>query len=857
MKHLFMIALCLASLMAFAANFSDLPSEVTQPDGSVLYLLSSGDEYANWLHDANGYTVIQSPADGYYYYATRSNGEPSASVYRYGSADPAAVGIEPRIVPSKAARERVKQFMNSHNLRDERGPNTGTVNNINVFIRFSDQTEFELTRQFYDDRFNAEGEAISSLRTYFHKVSYDQLNYVTHHYPVCAPNVNLSYQDSNPRAYYMPHNSVTNPLGYQNSDERTLREHTLLANAIAFIAPQVPASLNIDADNNGRVDNVCFIIRGPHTAWADLLWAHRWVLYAADAMINGKQVWDFTFQPEDHNSVRTLCHEMFHSVGAPDLYHYDFDGITPAGCWDIMESGNGHMGMYMKYAYGGWLNSIPTATAGNTYTLNPVTSSTNNVYKLPISGSNSQYLVFEYRKRGSDVFEAELPGSGLLIYRINQNIDGNADGPPDEVYIFRPNGTPAVNGLIANAAFNADEWRTEFNAHTDPYPFLTNGNLFQVNINSISSAGETISFQISPATADVPPVISGISPVSGSILPDAEFSVSATVNAPNSMVMWVDFSVDGIPVYQDFEAPWSCEVDGSVLAPGEHAVTITAVGANALQTTKAITVRIVDPEQQNWFSWLTDDPLWQQYGRGAVPIQVAVDMDLGVQQYYVKGIRFRMEPDPWGSPAVPGLVYAQINSFANGAIQDQVLLSIGNIPNPTYDPDYIYPINSPVLISGQIAVVLNLWEYQNMLFDVNAPSGHSWVTEPNRPWTDALGRGIMGAASIELLLQAPITANSDPTTTPADLLAAAFPNPMRDHTKIQYTIREASDVSVRVYNLRGQMVKQLQSGTKAAGTHILQWDGTDTSGAPAASGIYFFRVNTESQNVTGKLLLTR
>ncbi|MDY0152305.1 MAG: hypothetical protein RBS43_08550, partial [Candidatus Cloacimonas sp.] len=395
MKRFLVIVLCLLPLVSFAAYLANIPSAVTQPDGEVLQLFASGDEYANRLHDAKGYTIIQSPTDGFYYYAVQLSGEPVPSQWKVNKVDPAKLGIPANLTISKAARERKIQFMTAPGKRNERGPNTGTVNNLNVFIRFSDQTEFALPREVYDAKFNEVGDNAVSLRNYYHKVSYNQLNYATQHFPQCPSGENLSYQDSHPRSYFLPYNSVTNPGGYYDSDERAIREQTLLTDAIAAIAPQVPASLNIDADNNNEVDNVCFIIRGPHAAWADLLWAHRWVMYVVDAYINGKKVWDFTFQPEDQNTVDTLCHEMFHSVGAPDLYHYTFNGVTPAGCWDIMDSGNGHMGMYMKYKYGGWITSIPSITVGNTYTLNPVTSATNNIYKLAIPGSNSQYLVFE------------------------------------------------------------------------------------------------------------------------------------------------------------------------------------------------------------------------------------------------------------------------------------------------------------------------------------------------------------------------------------------------------------------------------------------------------------------------------
>ncbi|MDZ4181374.1 MAG: M6 family metalloprotease domain-containing protein, partial [Candidatus Cloacimonadaceae bacterium] len=501
MKSFLIISLCLFACALFGANFENLPSPVSQPDGSVLHLLASGDEYANRLHDADGFSVIQSPTDGYYYFAVLVDGEPAASQFRADSTDPHTLGIPRGVNISPALYRSRVQAMTSHSRSGNRGPNTGTVNNLNVFIRFSDQTEFTEPRGSYDAKFNTVGPEAFSLRNYFHQVSYNQLDYVTHHYPQCAPDLNLSYQDSHPRAYYMPYNAITNPQGYRDW-QRTDREHLLLANALNAISSQVPASLTIDADNDGYVDNVCFIIRGPHTAWAELLWAHRWALYTQDVFINGKMVWDFTFQPENQNSVRTLCHEMFHSVGAPDLYHYTYDGITPTGCWDIMESGGGHMGMYMKAKYGGWIDPIPTITPGVHY-LSPVTSQFNNAVRVPLSGS--QFLVLEYRQQGSDIFEAGLPGSGLLIYRINADLDGNAQGPPDEVYVYRPNGSATVNGLIADAAFSLDGFRTEFNSFSNPSCFLSDGTLAQANIHSIGIAGETISFVLADATAPVPP----------------------------------------------------------------------------------------------------------------------------------------------------------------------------------------------------------------------------------------------------------------------------------------------------------------------------------------------------------------
>ncbi len=835
-----------------AANFANLATQVVQPDGSVLDLWASGDEFANRLHDAEGYTIIQSQADGYYYYAVLRSGEPAPSQFRAGSSDPRALGLQPGLNISPAKYRENVQFMRSHERSGERGPNTGTVNNIVVYIRFADQTEFPDPRSVYDAKFNAVGEGEYSLRNYFHQVSYDQLNYVSHHFPTCAMDLNLSYQDTHPRAYYMPYNATTNPQGYRDW-QRTDREHALLASAIDAIAPQVPASLNIDADNDDYVDNVCFIIRGPHTAWNNLLWAHRWALYTVDSFINGKMVWDFTFQPENQNSVRTLCHEMFHSVGAPDLYHYEFDGLTPAGCWDIMESGNAHMGMHMKARYGEWIAPIPTILAG-TYTLNPVTSPVNNAYRIPLSGSD--YLVLEYRKQDSDVFEAELPGSGLLIYRVNENESGNSEGPPDEVYIFRPDGSSSQNGAIAEAAFSAQNHQTEFNQYTNPSCFLTNGTPFPVNIHSVSTAGDNISFTLSTSTDAYPPTISDLVPADGANLTLADMQVGANISAPSGNISSVEFWLDGQLHASTPAGPYAWTVPANQLTAGAHEIEIKATTSEQLTATEISSVRIVDPQQETWFSWLSAEPAWSDFGRGAIPIKAALDLDLGTQEYVVKKIAFSLVPDPWGFPAVPGLVNARINRFANGAITEQTVLTIGDIMCPM-DGRFEYTVNSLTPLSGQIAVILDLFEYQKIVFDTNASCGHSWLTEPSRPWTDALGRGMQGAAAIELLLQAPNVGLEEGLNPSQVQSLSAAPNPFTAQTAISFDLKTSARVDLDIYNLRGQKVRELCSADLAKGGHSLVWNGLDGNQRAVGTGIYLYRLRSGSQVLTGKVALVR
>jgi M6 family metalloprotease-like protein len=490
-----LVAYIALTIPLYGAYLEDIPMTITDPDGTQFDCYASGDEFFNRLHDENDFTIIAGE-DGYYYYGETRDGLVYPTQYRVNSVDPESVGIEPRAMISTEEYQRRKdEFLAPMHQRDIRAPHTGEMNNLVVYIRFSDDSEFTLTRNHYDAKFN--GMDSITLQHYFHEVSYENLNIESHHFPICPPTTNLSYQDSHPRSYYQPYHAVNNPNGYSTSEERRIREHTLLMNAIYHIEPEVPTDLVIDADGDGYVDNVSFIIRGNSGAWADLLWAHRWVLYTFDVFIHDKQVWDYTFQPENQSNESTLSHEMFHTLGAPDLYRYNND-FVPVGPWDLMASGFVHMGAHMKwkYANGNWIESIPEITSSGTYTLDPLTSSENNVYKIASMNSAVEYYVVEYRKQ-TGYYESNLPGSGLLVYRINPAAgNGNAQGPPDEVYIYRPGGSLTNNGAVNSAHFSANVGRTVINSETDPWPFLSNGQDGGLFIHEIGYAEDTIDFTV-------------------------------------------------------------------------------------------------------------------------------------------------------------------------------------------------------------------------------------------------------------------------------------------------------------------------------------------------------------------------
>lgn len=538
----FLITLITAffAFMSRAAYLENIPVTVKQPDGQILNCFATGDEYYNWLHDARGYTIIQDHKNGFYVYAELKNGELSPTYLLPGKDDPAIAGLLPytNISPEKMISIRNKILAETPAApvnRDPKrkgisqAPNQGTMNNIVIFIRFKADTEYNDLVSLYDNMFNG-GAGVNSVKNYYEEMSYNKLHINSSFFPIPSGSTIISYQDTSIREYFMPYDSVTNPLGYKSS-QRTDREFNLLKRAVDNVSSQIPAGLDIDYNNDGNVDNVVFVIYGATTAWNTLLWPHRWSLYGVMASINGKRVWDFNLQVRDHlknSGAGVLCHEMFHSLGAPDLYHYKSHPVTPVGKWDIMASTTNPpqaMGAYMKYKYGKWYDTIPEIKTCGRYTLNPVTATSNIAYRIPSPNSTTEFFIVEYRvKQGT--FEKSIPGTGLIIYRINTIANGNASGPPDEIYVYRPNGDTNKNGVIDSAYFSANVNKTSFNYTTNPNCFLSNKTDGGINISNISEAGNTISFTLNFKN----------------VKPSADFSAGTTNTCAGKVISFTEYS---------------------------------------------------------------------------------------------------------------------------------------------------------------------------------------------------------------------------------------------------------------------------------------------------------------------------
>jgi len=84
-----------------------------------------------------------------------------------------------------------------------------------------------------------------------------------------------------------------------------------------------------------------------------------------------------------------------------------------------------------------------------------------------------------------------------------------------------------------------------------------------------------------------------------------------------------------------------------------------------------------------------------------------------------------------------------------------------------------------------------------------------------------------------------------------------YPNPFNPTTTIDFELPVSGAVQLRVLNLLGQSVRELQSGWLTAGTHRVEWDGLTDAGQEVASGVYFYQLTAEKSSHSRKMVLLR
>jgi hypothetical protein len=85
--------------------------------------------------------------------------------------------------------------------------------------------------------------------------------------------------------------------------------------------------------------------------------------------------------------------------------------------------------------------------------------------------------------------------------------------------------------------------------------------------------------------------------------------------------------------------------------------------------------------------------------------------------------------------------------------------------------------------------------------------------------------------------------NTQKMHTPTDhKMLQIYPNPFNPETKIHYILKESSDVKLSVYNINGQIIKELVNKSMPAGEHTVKWNGKNLYSQEVSTGVYIAKI---------------
>jgi len=95
------------------------------------------------------------------------------------------------------------------------------------------------------------------------------------------------------------------------------------------------------------------------------------------------------------------------------------------------------------------------------------------------------------------------------------------------------------------------------------------------------------------------------------------------------------------------------------------------------------------------------------------------------------------------------------------------------------------------------------------------------------------------------------------TPVPVLTLAQNYPNPFNPNTTISFVLPSRQQARLSIFNLKGQLVRTLVDAKLEAGQNTFTWDGKDARGKTVASGVYSYRLSTETGHLIKKMILMK
>jgi len=114
-----------------------------------------------------------------------------------------------------------------------------------------------------------------------------------------------------------------------------------------------------------------------------------------------------------------------------------------------------------------------------------------------------------------------------------------------------------------------------------------------------------------------------------------------------------------------------------------------------------------------------------------------------------------------------------------------------------------------------------------------------------------------GYSNLGVTAREGVPTGADATRANAFSLGQNTPNPFNPSTTINFSVPVSGETNLVVYNAAGQVVRTLVDGTMEAGAHRVVWNGKDSHGRDAATGVYLCRLSSDGKQLVRRMTLVR
>jgi immune inhibitor A len=404
--------------------------------------------------------------------------------------EPRRLGFNDGVIIPPEAFPAGTSLAEIRNAAADRAPLRGTVRVAVILVDFSDKQLAATTQHFQDLFFSTGVLPHGSVREYFTEVTN---GLVTLDGVVVGP-----YRMPQTLAWYANNGSGIGKNGTEFRSPQLAKDAAVASDATVNFAPY-------DNDGNGFVDAFIVVHAGSgaeQTGSLGDIWSHKSTLAAA-YNTDGTKIYGYLTIPEDAK-IGVSAHELGHLLfGFPDLYDTDYSS-EGVGNWCLMGGGswNGggdipsHPSAWCK-ANQGWA-SVTNVTANGQLTVHAVESS-HAVHRLwKNGGSGSEYFLLENRQAVG--YDQALPGSGLLLWHIDEAQAGNTDENRYKVGLLQADGNRDLE-LNHNRGDGGDPFpgtasKTAVTQSTTPNTLSFAGADTCVSVKSIPASGAAMTVDV-------------------------------------------------------------------------------------------------------------------------------------------------------------------------------------------------------------------------------------------------------------------------------------------------------------------------------------------------------------------------